>query len=343
MVYCNPAMSPACARPRSFAVLLFLCVLASGPARADTVTLPDFYAATVPASGVDERTRQADFREALADVLVRVTGNRDAPQLGSLAPMVADAARYVVSFRRAAGNRLTVSFDGRAIENAIDAAGLPFWGAERPVVLLWLAVDRGGGQYTIVTAGSPGEERQRVAQVAARRGLPLVWPVPGEDTAMAAQAIAAGEHSALLAAAGRHGADGVLIGLVAAGNSAARPVEWSFSGAGTHTAAHGVLETGPDLAADRYAGLLASSTAGRRSEEYVTVTGIDSVEAFISVERLLGRLRLVREVRLYEVAPDAATFRIQVRGDPQALVGALQREAGLRVIDSARLVFALMP
>ncbi|MBM5811468.1 MAG: DUF2066 domain-containing protein [Gammaproteobacteria bacterium] len=343
MVYCNPAMLPACARLRSSAVVLLLCALTNGPARPDTVTLPDFYAATVPASGVDERARQAAFRAALADVLVRATGQRDAAQLESLAPMVADAARYVVSFWRATGNRLAVSFDGRAIENAIDAAGLPFWGAERPVVLVWLALDRGGGQYAIVNAGSPGEERQRVAEVAARRGLPLVWPVPGEDSALAAQAIASGEHTALLEAAGRHGADGVLVGRVAAGNSAARPVEWTFTGAGTHAAVHGVLETGPDLAADRYAGLLASSTAGRRSEEYVTVTGIDSIEAFAGVERALGRLRPVREVRLYEVAPDAATFRVEVRGDPQALVAALQRDAHLQVIDSARLVFALTP
>ncbi len=309
-------------------VLLFLCALVAGPVRADTITLPDLYAATVPVASTGDRAQQAAFREALGDVLVRITGRRDAPQLGGLVPLVADAARLVVSYRRAAGNQLSVSFNGRAIENAIDAAGLPFWGAERPVVLVWLAVDRGGGKAAVLTASSPGEERQRVAQAAARRGLPLVWPDPGEDASTAAR---------------RLGAEGVLTGRAGPGASAARPVEWSFRGAGTLAEATGVLETGPDLAADRYAALMASSTAGRRSEELVTVTGIDSLEAFASVERALGRLRLVRGIALFEVAPDAATFRLQIRGEPQALVAALQRDGRLRLVDSSRMLFAYSP
>ena len=321
-------MLPACVRMQPHIFLFVLCALVAGPVRADTVTLSALYEATVPVAGTSERAQQAAFREALGDVLVRITGRRDAPDLESLAALVEDAARLVVSYRRAAGNRVVVSFDEREIENAIDAAGLSFWGAERPVVLVWLAVDRGDGRPAVVTATSAGEERQRVVQAAARRGLPLAWPDPGEDAATAAR---------------KHGADGVLTGRAAPGASAARPVEWSFRGAGTLAEATGVLETGPDLAADRYAALLASNTAGRRSEELVTVTGIDSLEAFAGVERALGRVRLVRDIALVEVTPDTATFRLQIRGEPQALLAALQRDVGLRLVDSSRMIFARPP
>lgn len=335
-------MQPARAR-RPLCILLALLALASGPVVADTVTLPDLYVATVPVAGTGEGAQQAAFRAALEDVLVRVTGRRDAPQLEALAPLVADAARYVTSFRRATGSQVAVRFNAQAIENAIDAAGLPFWGAERPVVLVWLMVDRGGGQWSLVLATTAGEERQRVAQAAARRGLPLVWPGAGEDTAAALHWIAAGEQPPLVAAAQRYGADGVLIGRVAPGGSAARPVEWSFSGAGTFAESTGVLETGPELAADRYAGLMASRTAGQRSEELVTITGIDSLEAFAGAERALGRVPVVRSITLFEVAPDAVTFLLTIRGAAPALVAALQRDAGLRLVDGPRMIFALGP
>jgi uncharacterized protein len=276
-------------------------------------------------------------------VLVRVTGRSDAPELENLAPLVAPASRSVTSFRRAPGNQLAVTLDGAAIENAIDASGLAYWGNERPVTLVWLALDRGGGRRALVSSNDTSAEKSRIDANAARRGLPLVWPDAGDDLLQATQQAWSGNHAALQDAARRYGADGVLIGRARQTAAGGYEVDWSFSSADIAGNAVGELEAGPELAADRYAGIYASRGASQRSEQIVTVTGIASLEAYASAMRTLSRLAPVRGVSVDEVTPDAVSFRVNVRGDPDALSQAIQRDGRLQAVDASRLIYAFAP
>ena len=300
------------------------------------------YSVTVQVRGQGESAQQAAFREAMRDILIRATGRRDAADLESLAPLVAHAARYVVSFRRAAGGQLAVTFDGSTIENAIDAAGLPFWGPDRPLTLVWLAVDR-GGRRSLVGSAAGGDEKQRMERAAARRGIPLAWPGAGDDLGRGLQQTWSGDHESLVNAARRYGADGVLIGRAVATSAGQYTVEWTFSSAGLSAQSRGDLESGPELAADRYASAYASRNAGQRVEQLVTVTGIDTLDAYASALRALGRLPLVRRVAVDEVAPDAVSFALTIRGDQDALRQAIRREGRLVPIDESRMIFALAP
>ncbi len=307
------------------------------PAQAEP--LGDLYSVTVPYSGDND----AAFREAMRAVLVRVTGRADAPDLPNLAPLVAQASRYVTSFRRAAGGQLAVSFNGPAIENAVDSSGLAFWGNERPVTLVWLALDRGGGRRALVSASDTSAEKARVDSSAARRGLPLVWPDAGDDLVRAMQQAWSGNHDALVDAARRYGADGVLVGRARQTAAGAYEVEWNFTVAGAAGAAAGELEAGPGLAAERYAGIYASHGAAQRSEQTVTVTGIATLEGYAMALRTLTRLAPVRGVAVDEVNADSVSFRVNVRGDPEALSQAIVRDGRLQPVDAGRLIYALSP
>jgi hypothetical protein len=321
---------------RAWLLALALAALA-GPAPGES--LGDLYTVTVPYAGDND----AAFRQAMRDVLVRVTGQPNAPDLANLAPLVAQASRYVASYRRAAGNQLSVRFDGPAIENAIDASGLASWGSERPVTLVWLALDRGGGRRALVSANDTSAEKARVDASASRRGLPIVWPEAGDDLVRATQQAWSGDHGALVEAARRYGADGVLIGRARLTGAGTYETDWSFSASGVDGSAAGELEAGPELAADRYAGVYASHGAAQRSEQIVTVTGIASLEAYASAMRALSRLQPVRGVSVDEVTPDGVSFRVNVRGDPDALSQAILRDGRLTAIDAGRLIFAFSP
>jgi len=341
--YCNLSARDGFVRMNRTLPWLAAAALSALASVAIAASIGDLYSATVPVAGSGEAAQYAAFREAMRDILVRATGRRDAAELESLAPHVTQAARHVVSFRRASGSQLAVSFDGPAIENAIDAAGLPFWGPERPLTLVWLAVDRGGGRRGLLGAASTGEEKQRIDRVAARRGVPLVWPSSGDDLGRGFQQVWSGNHGPLVAAAARYGADGVLIGratVTAAGHYA---VEWALAAAGLSAQTSGELESGPELAADRYAGAHASRGAGQRSEQFVTVKGVDSLESFVAAVGSLSRLPLVRGLSVDEVTPDAVSFILRVRGDPTALLQSIERDGRLVAVDPARMIFALSP
>jgi hypothetical protein len=332
--------------PRPDSVLArFLCAFAAAlalaapalPAQAEI--LGDLYSVSVPYTGDNE----AAFRQAMRDVLVRVTGRGDAPELENLAPLVAGASRYVKSFRRAPGNMLAVSFDGTAIEDAVDASGLAFWDNERPVTLVWLALDRGGGRRALVSASDTSAEKSRIDADAERRGLPLVWPDAGDDLVRAMQQAWSGNHDALRDAARRYGADGVLVGRARPSGSGSFAVDWSFASAGVEGSATGDLEAGPALAAERYAGVYASRGAAQRTEQIVTVTGIATLEGYASAMRTLAKLPPVRGVAVDEVTPDGVSFRVNVRGNPGSLHQALVRDGRLQPVDSGRLIYALQP
>ncbi|HEU5468687.1 MAG TPA: DUF2066 domain-containing protein [Steroidobacteraceae bacterium] len=326
-------------RPRWPLSWLAVLALATTGLPAAAEPLGDLYSVTVPWRGDND----AAFREAMRDVLTRVTGRADAAQLPNLAPLVEQASSYVTSFRRAAGNQLTVSFDGQAIENAVDASGLAFWGNERPVTLVWLALDRGGGRRALVSSNDTSAEKALVDASAARRGLPVVWPDAGDDLVRAVQQAWSGNHDALVDAARRYGADGVLIGRARQTEAGSYDVDWSFKAGEVSGGATGDLEAGPGLAAERYAGVYASHGAAQRTEQSVTVTGIASVEAYATAMRALAKLAPVRGIFVDEVSADAVSFRVNVRGDPATLAEAISRDGRLLPVDAGRLLYALSP
>lgn len=314
------------------------------PMPASAVQVGNLYESSVEAPAGGE---QAAFRTGMGDVLVRVTGRRDAAELPALAPLVDDAGRYVVSYRRATGGRLAISYDPDAIEQAVAAAGLPFWGEERPLTLVWLAVDRGGGQRGLLTAEAGPPEKRAVEAAAALRGLPLAWPsgAMGQDVKRRFDQAWSGDVASLAEAASSHGAEGVLVGRARPGAAGTYAVDWTFVGAGGRSEARGDLEEGVHLAADRFASLYASSEAARRSEIQVTVTGVNTASQYADASRQLAALPAVREVVLQAVTLDAVTFRVSTRGG----LAALQREAAaggrLRPVagQQGSAVFSLAP
>lgn len=302
------------------ALALVLGLLALLPARA--ATLDDLYTVTVVAPAGGEA---ASFRAAMGDLLVRVTGRRDAAQLSQLQPLLQNAGRYVTSYRRAAGNRLTVSFAGEAVVGALESAGLPFWGEDRPATLVWLAIDRGGEQRGLVTAEAASSERLAVEQVAQQRGLPLIWPSggAGEDLRLRYQQAWSGDTASLAAAATAYGADGVLVGRASAGGGG-YVVDWTFVGAAGSSQVRGDLGQGPHLAADLFASLYASTAAAQSSIIDLRISGVTGVAQYAEASRQLEALASVKDAQLRQVLPDALLFRVSVRGG----LAALQRDAG---------------
>lgn len=310
-------------RPLAALAMALLLALAIAPARA--VPVADLYQAEVGATGLS----QAEvFVAALSEVLVRVTGRRDAANLPGAATLLEDAGRYVRSYRRTAGGRLAVAFEGDAIETALAAAGMPYWGGDRPTTEVWLAIDRGGGATELVTTSTAAAERAAVEAAAALRGLPLRWPAGAESRRERLEQVWAGDVATLAAAARDAGVSGVLVGR-ARRTPTGFIVDWDFAGAGSAEAARGGLDSGVHLAADRYAAVYASAAGAQPVEFTLRVAGIATADDFIAASSYLQSLSAVRDVGVTEVGPDAVSFLLTVRGEPAALRRALDSDRRL--------------
>jgi hypothetical protein len=291
-----------------------LVVLAFASADTYAVTVADLYDVSEPV----QSTRDAAFADALRTVVVRISGDRDAP--AKLGASLNNPRQYVQKFGFTSEDVLEVGFDSVSIERLLTQAGLPIWGRERPAVLVLLDIADGNGEHLVDTQ-SPDSDRESLNAVARDRGLPLRWPT-SDVQAISATASSADE---LLQLAARFEANAVLRGYQTNGT-----VRWRLISADGVSETVGTPEDGVQFAADSFAHTFAASGSQTLA---LDISGIPNLDAYASTLNYLEGMTLVRTVSLEQVSGDHMRFRLSVRGDADTLRRAIGLEDRL-VLDA---------
>jgi hypothetical protein len=303
-----------------------MLLVAAGLTHATVV--PDLYEATVAV----DRGQGAAFQDAMRQVIVRVTGQRDGDSVAALSDLISGAQRYVQKYRNLPGGKVTIGFDGSKLESVIAAAGRPVWGRERPVTLIWLAVDDGAGRRRLIGANDEGDVKTEVDAVANSRGLPVLWPrLDSVDTTrVSADDVWKASLDKLTQAAARYRADTVLVGKLSAGYG-----EWTLIGAGETRQIRGGVTDGVHGLADRLAELLAASSGEPVQPASLDVAGVDSLAAFADVIASLEASSLIRNVSVGELAGDRVVLSLSVRGTPDRLRRALATQRKFQPLEES--------
>ena len=318
---------------RGACALLFAAVMWLGPARpADAVTVARLYEATVPLAERSEHGQDEALQEAMRQVLVRVTGQRNAAYEPALAPLVSDARRYVQQFRVVGTNQFFAGFDGAKVERLIVEAGQPVWGQERPGTLIWLEPVDGAGR-PIVDGRALSTLRSAVERTAALRGLPVIWPTGARSLDSTASTGATSEK--LRALAGEYAADAVLLGRASSSPTGSWRVRWTLFYGGERSEWSGPPEEGPHGAADTFAGAFAAGTTQGDTAVMISVSGVDSLRAYAQVTDYLESLTLIRTLAVEELSGDIVVYRAEVRGEASRLARAIDLGNRLEPAQSA--------
>ena len=302
---------------------------------ADALEMTSLYSVEVPFDPEDPERKNA-YRTALSQVLIRVTGTTAAAESPQLAELFPNPARYVSQYRSGPDNSVIVSLDGAAIETVLRQAGATVWGSERPLTLMWLAVDWGQGEREIVAADDaqrlPGASRsidrnrllrERVQEIAALRGVPVVFPLlDTEDLQnLSFSDIWGGFDDRLLGASLRYGASSVLVGRIRPQDLQAHRWTWYLNDERQDW--NGEPEEAVNLLADS----LAFRFALRGNEPLdvisLTISGINSVVAYGEVQRLVENLTAIDKHVVQIVDGDQITYEVQVQGGIERLQRAL--------------------
>jgi hypothetical protein len=288
----------------------------------------------VPVQSREATQRDHDLRQALAKVLVKVSGYRDTPERPELAEALAEAPGYVQQFRylvrdQSAGEPtewLRVIFDGAAVTALLRERSLPVWSEVRPAVLLWLGLETPAGYRWYTPDTDPGgwDALQRAAD---ERGLPLLLPLLDlEDQARLRPAeLEGGYEPTIWSASQRYAPDAVLVGTLGDRGGAWR-VSWTLlqdtavnwqspAGSLDEVLAAGVHRA-TDILAARYVPRGMSPEA--RFLE-LRVTGVVGLADFARVRGHLDALSVVEHSRLLAVEPGVARFQLRVAGGAAAL------------------------
>jgi len=265
-------------------------------------------------------------------VLVRVTGTTTAADSEELAILFPNPARYVRQYRPGPDNTLIVSLDGSTIERNLRQAGATVWGSDRPLTIIWLAIDWGLGDREIVAAGDPeraaGDSRsidrnrllrERVQTVATMRGLPIVFPLlDAEDLqGIGFIDIWGGFDDPLLEASARYEADSILVGRIRPNEM--QPPRWTWYVGEQRFGWPGE----PEEAINQLADALAARDAIRGDAESevieLTISGIDSVVSYGRVQQYMENLRIVDKLAIWSAQPDRITYEIELQGGAERL------------------------
>ena len=311
-------------------------LLLSAP-QAAAVEVNGLYTAEVALRPEERNPQRAAYADALKAVLVRITGQEGAADDEDLAALFPSADRYVQQFRRGPEDTLIVTLDGNAIENLLRSASYPVWGNDRPLTLVWLAVDRGVDGRSIISADesdvgmlnlpmAEGDRalRDRVLDAAERRGLPLLFPLmDAEDRqAVTFSDIWGGFDEALLRASRRYGATSILVGRIRGDDFLNN--RWTYFFGNEQITWTAGADTAVNLLADELASQFAYAGNAPIESVALNVSGVDSVAAYGAIQRLLTGLTVIEGFQIETVAGSEVRYLIDVQGGTERLASALQ-------------------
>ncbi len=307
---------------RTFLLLLAFC-LSTG---AQAVTVKDLYRGQVSVDARSEPARQAGIRAALAQVLVRITGDETLLEAERIQAMLRRADRFLLSYGYGADGQLQVDFDGAQIRQSLQGAELPLWGAQRPQTLLWLASEEDG---VPALTGEADALALPLSDSGVRRGVPLWLPMLDLEDSLAVEVndVWGAFPSRVLEASARYGSDFV-------GSARLEPddTQWRYSLTLYEAQSDGVLprpllrdqgQAGSrEAALDAMVAALAKYYAGR----YAAIASADAndaellfelpagLEPLIALERYLQSLTPVRAVTVVEVGQGQVRLRLDLIG-----------------------------
>lgn len=294
----------------------------------------DLYQGEVAVEDQSSQARGAALSDALAQVLVKVTGNPEAPTRSEVRDHLSSASRYVQQYQYRTVERarpdgesaervlvLRARFDPAAVERILDEASLARWGQERPTVLVWLVMERGGARELV------GMEERAVAdalhRAAERRGLPVLLPLLdlADQRTVSTRELWGGFTESLVEASARYGTETFLLGRLSEDDNEWRG-RWTLHNQGRERQFESESETLEAVLADGIAS--SANTLGSRyavpiteqagSRIRVAVDGVRDLSDYDRVLDYLGGLTLVQELSLIGVQDETLSLELLMSG-----------------------------
>jgi len=310
-----------------FALALTL-LLASAATLAETS-----FSSTAPLPESGQAGVDSALQDALARLLVRVTGRRGAAELADRFP---PATSIVRQFRVINGGRLEAEFDEPLVRRVLEEAGEGIWEGDRTRLYLWLVVNDGERWLfrPVGFADTPpqamnvrnvfsGALSRTFEEVSALRGIEIDFaPVPVPQAAgQCAEKLWIGDFACLPPDDDRL----MVLGRVAV-PGALEDIEWRLREDGFWQA---VWTSDATEAVHRVTDMLAERFMARQGpvRSYVLqVAPVPDLQAYASLKEGLNSLQAVREWQVQGAAGDELTLRITSRTAESPLREAAGRE-----------------
>lgn len=333
-------------------LLLSLLLFSLQSSRALQVT--GLYSQQIPVANDGAAERSRAFQEALAAVVLKVTGDPRWLENPAIERAIAEAQNYVEAtsyfsesvqlpledntlsaaadveqFYTAEQRIISVNFASALIDQLLADASIPVWDSNRPSVLVWMVLQNASGDREFLTADSNPEIIRLMQDFASARGLPIIFPVLDfEDRRTLSENVAWNlDEAAILSASERYGADSILAGRLHFTASGELVGLWQFQFQqqadvfdGFDSELQSYLHDPLNRITTQLAGYFAispESIAG--SSIRLRIDGIKDLNAYSSLLSYVENLGLVETVTTAEVDGERIELELSLVGDTRQL------------------------
>lgn len=311
-------------------VLFFLLALLTQPVYA--IKVAGLYQGNVPVENESASLRRPAIKQALINVLVKLTGDRNISKNTDIAPLINQAKGFVQQFRyrqvvdqenpAIQAYELWVQFDEAALNEGLRSYGLSIWGSERPSILVWLVHEENNVRRLVSFEESP-QYLSMLDRAAANRGISLLFPLLDlEDSSrISASDIWGGFRGPILAASDRYQANVVMTGKLVQTLPNIWESYWTIyiNGQVMNWSSQGelaeiVLQEGVDEMVDRIASQYTNTGSTLTEEIELLVTDIDGLDEYARALSYLESVQSVQSVQVKSVSGDKVLFELINRG-----------------------------
>jgi hypothetical protein len=307
---------------RCLLLLIMICLVGLPAAAAEVVN--NLYRADVPVENHGGPALQAAMQEALAIVLVKVSGRSEVLQEEALRPLLSEPRNYVQQYQylrdEEGALRLQVEFASALVNESLTAAQLPLWSATRPEVLVWIVVNDNSGRR-FASAETDAELLAQIDGAFDQRGVPLVLPLLDiEDAlAIAVEDLWEFDYATINAASERYAASNVLVGRLHQIPGDRWMGEWqylwqqnSYSSSDYGVSLAVMASAGASLSAEKMAARYAVETTSEIAAQVrVQVQGLTSYAQYRRALSYLAQIDLVDSAKVEFAAEDVVVFSVE--------------------------------
>lgn len=309
-------------------ILLMLVFVACNKAFA--VKMDSLYQAEIPIPAQTDDLKAQAITEGFLEVLIKLSGDPTITNNPVIKENLGRADYYVheLSYSPATTDssqyHIRIQYDPDDVNRLLKRAGIAYWGATRPLILVWLVVKT--PKYTqIISNEIPGSIFKSIRDQGRKYGIPLIFPMMdmADLSQVSPDDVGNMNLSLLKEAAKRYSPDAILIGWLTQGDDGNYKSEWQL----ILDKQHQWRWASTSQSANSIMGSIMNQVSQTLAKQYVEKAP-DAPELWVKLEvinvteredlnqllKYLKQLSPVREVKLMEVSSDVVELSVRIRG-----------------------------
>lgn len=304
--------------------------------QANAVEVRDLYLVKLPVAQQGRTVLWNASLKGFKEVLVRKSGSSEILSSPEVQRAYRKVTSYLQRFEYASQEdnsefpyEIALYFEPRLIDNLIQEAKMPLWGSNRPLTIIWLAVEENFERKIVLESEEEQSLYPRLKENAVRRGLPIIMPLMDleDELAVSISDIWGRFPSTIKQASLRYPSDVVMYGRI---NQVGETWQGKFGyinqdqevafdalGESQQEVIANMMDTLADRLCDKYCVV---QEIGQKNELLINVTDISNFKQFKAAENYLADLSSVNKVEVIKVTKYDVLFKLTLLGQINSTV-----------------------